>query len=462
MKLLTVIGAAAALCVATLASAQPTPPAADDARTMFARLVAFPTVAGKGAVRPMTDYLGNELRKAGFAPGDIEVVPVGDTVGMIVRYRGVPGSTKAPVLFLAHMDVVDAPRGEWATDPWQVIEKDGALYGRGTVDNKFGVLTLTQAFIRLKQEGFVPDRDLVLAFSGDEETGMATTRLLAQRLKGAAYAVNSDAGGGYRGPSGGATYAYQAAEKTYATFELTIRNEGGHSSRPRDDNAIYSLAEALRKLAAHRFPVKWNDVTVESFQALIPTLDGKIKEALAAFVAAPSQPAALAVIESDPTFRPDLATTCVATMLRAGIVENALATTATATVNCRIFPGETVAQTRATLAQVIDDKSAELKVLGNPLESPVSAMPAELETALEKVLAVRAPGATIAPYMEAGGTDGLQFRNAGITTIGAGPLIASDDSKYSFHGNNERLPVKEFVSGLDHFYLLIKALASGR
>lgn len=453
--------AACALLMSAAANGQQPTESSAEARQMFDKLVSFQTVAGRGAVPAMADYLATQFRAAGFEPSDIETMPVGDSVGMTVRYRGAAGSAGRPVLFLAHMDVVDAKREEWKTDPWTVTEKDNALYGRGTVDNKFGVLTLSQAFIRLKREGFIPDRDLVLAFSGDEETGMATTRVLAQRLKGAEFAINSDAGGGYRGKGGNATYGYQAAEKTYATIELTVRNPGGHSSRPRPDNAIYDLARVLQKIEEHRFPARWNEVSLASFRAILPVLGEKERPVLAAFLKRPSERAAQAVIKQEPSFVGDLRTTCVATMLRAGMVENALPTAATATVNCRIFPGETVAGVQSTLARVAANKKLEFKLLGDPKESPVSVMPAEARKALDAVLAVRAPKASVSPYLEAGGTDGLQFRRAGIPTLGVGPLISSDESNYNYHGVNERLPLPEFESGLDHYYLFIQALAGG-
>lgn len=427
---------------------------------MLAKLVSFPTVAGKGAVPPMTEYLTGQLRGAGFAASEIETVPVGETAGLIVRYPGRAGSTKKPVIFLAHMDVVDASKSEWVTDPWTLTEKDGSFYGRGVVDNKYGVVTIAQAFMRLKREGFVPDRDLIIAFTGDEETGMASTRVLADRLKGAEIAINADAGGGFRSKDGKTTtYAIQAAEKTYTTFEITKRNSGGHSSIPRPDNAIYELAAALGKIAAYSFPVKWNDVSVQAFAALAPAIPGEAGNAMARFAENPGDAGAVAVLEKNPMLNRDLRTTCVATMLKAGMVENALPTSATATVNCRIFPGETIASVQAKLAELVGDKDFEMKVLGDPVESPVSAVPKPIEAALEKVLAVRSPGASISPYMEAGGTDGLRFRSAGISTLGIGPLFTSEEVDYNFHGNNELLPVSQFNDGLDHFYLFIKALA---
>lgn len=430
-----------------------------EARSMLEKLVSFRTVAGGDELPKMADYLSSQFKAAGFSSSAIELVPVEGRLGMIVRYKGSASSTKKPVVFLAHMDVVDARREEWKSNPWTLIERGGALYGRGVVDNKIGVLTLAHAFMRLKREGFVPDRDLILAFSGDEETGMRTTRAMAERLKGAEFAINSDAGGGYRGKTGEVTYSYQAAEKTYATFEMTVRNKGGHSSRPRSDNAIYELGRVLQKISEHRFQVRWNDISIESFRALLPTLPAELKTPLARFVEAPSEATGEALLKAEPGLVGDIKTTCVPTMLRAGIVENALPTEATATINCRIFPGETVAEVQSTLGRVADEKNLEIKVVNSLGESPISSMPGEARTALDTVLAVRAPTATVSAYMEAGGTDGLQFRRAGIPTIAIGPLFSTDDSDYNFHGIDERIPMGEFREALDHYYLFMKALA---
>lgn len=431
-----------------------------EARAMFERLIAFPTVAGRGAVPKMAGYLAGDLIAAGFDSADIEMPTAGESAALIVRYRGAAGSSKKPVLFLAHMDVVEARREDWDFDPFVLTEKDGVLYGRGVVDNKYGVLTLTQAFMRLKREGFTPDRDLILAFSGDEETGMRTTRALAEKLKDAAFAVNSDAGGGYL-PAPGAPGAYglQAAEKTYATFEVTALNEGGHSSAPRPDNAIYDLADALKKIEAHRFPARWNSVSLSAFAAIAPTLAPGLRKSVERFIAKPGDARALKALSADPSLDRDLRTTCVATMLRAGHAENALPQTATATVNCRIFPGDTVDEVRATLADVMANQKLKIETLGEPLESPVSDIPPEVSAAIAEVVQARAPGSAISPYLEAGGTDGLHFRRAGVPTVGAGPIISLEGDEYNFHGKNERLPVARFNDGLDHFVIFIKALA---
>lgn len=458
------LAAAAAGIFATNAAAQEAPRASveAEARTMFERLISYPTVAGRGAVPKMAGYVVGELVGAGFDSRDVEILAAGESAALIVRYRGAAGSAKKPVLFLAHMDVVEARREDWDHDPFVLTEKDGVFYGRGVVDNKYGVLTLTQAFMRLKREGFIPDRDLILAFSGDEETGMQTTRALAEKLKDAAFAVNSDAGGGFRPASGQpGAYGLQAAEKTYATFEVTAINEGGHSSAPRADNAIYELADALKKIEAHNFPARWNSVSLAAFSAIAPSLDSDLRKAVERFVAQPGDKKALKVMLADRATARDLQTTCVATMLRGGHAENALPQSATATINCRIFPGDPVDAVRETLVRVMGADALKIETLGEPLESPVSDIPAEVSAAIAEVIRVRAPGSIISPYLEAGGTDGLHFRRAGVPTVGAGPIFSLAGDEYNYHGKNERLPTARFYDGLDHFVIFIKALAGG-
>ncbi|MDO9336435.1 MAG: M20/M25/M40 family metallo-hydrolase [Caulobacter sp.] len=462
MRLVTAAAAVFALLGSSVQAAAPSPEVKAEARTLFAKIISFPTQEGKGAVPALARYLAGELKSAGFRDSEIEIVPLGETAGLIVRYPGRAGSTKPPVILMAHMDVVAASKEDWGgRDPYVLTEQDGVFFGRGVVDNKYGVLNITQTFMRLRREGFVPDRELILAFTGDEETTGKTAVVLAGKLKGAAYAINSDAGGGFRG--GGnekASYALQVAEKTYATYELTARNSGGHSSAPRPDNAIYDLAAGLTKIAAYRFDARWNPVTLESFRLTAPSLEGELGKAMARFAVNPNDKAALAELDKSWVSN-ELRTTCVATMLRGGHAENALPVAATATINCRIFPGQTIAQVRDILLKVAGNDRLEIKAIGEPIESDVSVPPAELRTALAKVLAVRSPGVVAIPYMEAGATDGLYYRSAGIPTLGVGGLFMSQGVDYNIHGNNERLPVAQFDDGLDHFYLLIKALAGG-
>ncbi|NOZ43031.1 MAG: M20/M25/M40 family metallo-hydrolase, partial [Alphaproteobacteria bacterium] len=228
----------------------------------------------------MAVYLASEFRKAGFAKRDIHILPKGETAALVVRYRGDGSSGKKPILLLGHMDVVSARPKDWQRPPFTLTRDDKYFYGRGTLDNKLGVTMLTATFIRLKKQGFVPNRDLIIAFSGDEETGMTTTRMLAydrKDLTTAAFALNTDAGGGELRADGKAVvYLVQAAEKTYATFELTTHNPGGHSSRPRLDNAIYDLMAALQKIQHYRFPVRYNDMTRNYFRVTGGKLGGDL------------------------------------------------------------------------------------------------------------------------------------------------------------------------------------------
>ena len=244
---------------------------------IYRHVIALRTAAGHGEVPEMADFLADRFLEAGFSEDEVHVIPQTVSTGektalLVVEFRGNGLSGKKPVLFLAHMDVVDAIRSDWERDPFTLIEEDGFFFGRGTLDNKMGITTLSTTFMRLKRDGFVPTRDLVLAFTGDEETGMETTRALVtthRELTDAEYVLNADAGGGYQDHEHNpVAYLLQAAEKTYATYELTIRNPGGHSSTPRADNAIYELATVLKNVEAHRFPGRINDITETYFERM--------------------------------------------------------------------------------------------------------------------------------------------------------------------------------------------------
>jgi acetylornithine deacetylase/succinyl-diaminopimelate desuccinylase-like protein len=452
--------AAALLALIPAAASAAAPEEEAYARALMEKAVSLKSTAKHGETPKLAAWLASEFRKAGFNKDDIEIVPAGKSVGLIVRYRGDGSSGKAPILFLGHMDAVEADPADWNYDPFKLVEKDGVFYGRGLVDNKYGVVDLTQTFIRLKKEGFTPNRDLVISFSGDEETGMETTRALAERLKGAAFALNSDAGGGTEGGEGKpAVYYIQAAEKTYATFDLTVRNSGGHSSQPRADNAIYELASALKKIEAYQFPVMWNDITLRSFETSASGADEKTAEALRRFVKKPGDRKAVKTLSAITHFNAVMRTTCVATMLKGGHAENALPQAATATVNCRIFPGVAVEDVKAELARVAGNPNIEFSTLREPVESPASVLTPEIEAAVIRAVRTRYPDAAAIPYMEAGGTDGLHFRRAGIPTFAISSLVLRESDEPNYHGMNENLRVGAFYAGLDHWTHIIKALA---
>ncbi|MCB2113385.1 MAG: M20/M25/M40 family metallo-hydrolase [Parvularculaceae bacterium] len=441
------------------------------ARALYEKVVSFKSTAQHVRTPALAGFLKSELVGAGFAAGDVEVVEIAGTAALVARYRGAPdgrkqGKAKKPVLFLAHMDVVEADPADWDHDPFTLREEDGWFIARGVADNKYGVVNLTQAFMRLKREGFTPDRDLILVFTGDEETEMASTRFLAFErpdLAEAEFALNSDAGGGALTPEGAVLpYFMQAAEKTYASFRVTARNPGGHSSAPRPDNAIYDLASALLKISAYKFPVMSNEVTRESMRAEGALTGGEIGAALIAFADDPKNKKAIKTLRASYDYGHMLSTTCVATQLKGGHAENALPQSAEAIVNCRIFPGVSVDDVRLTLGEVMKNPELEIvPVEENYTASPVSEPRADVNAALQAALDARHPGIKIVPAMSSGGTDGMHFRIAGVPTYGVSAGFSTIGESENAHGLNERVRVKTFYDGLDHWVLLIKALAGG-
>ncbi|HMC60164.1 MAG TPA: M20/M25/M40 family metallo-hydrolase, partial [Candidatus Solibacter sp.] len=309
------------------------------ARAIFERLIAFKTSVGLGQVPPMAAYLAGEFRAAGFPEADIHIFPLGETASMVVRYRG-DGSGGKPILLMAHMDVVTAKREEWQRDPFALVEENGFFFGRGTFDIKGGLTCETATFLRLKAEGFVPTRDLIIMFTGDEETTENTTADLAKNhrdLINADFALNADAGNATLDETTGLPlfFSLGTAEKSYASYDLTVTNPGGHSSLPRVDNAIYELADALKKVQAYGFPIMWNDTTLGYFKGIGKLTPGPLGQAMQQFGANPHDQKAGALLAQSPTYVGMTRTTCVPTLLRGGHAENALPESATVTINCR-------------------------------------------------------------------------------------------------------------------------------
>ena len=450
-------------CFAAAAHAQ-APAERAQALDIYRRIVAFDT-STEGAQNPaMAAYLAERFRAGGFAAEDVRVLPLDGTAGLLVRYRG-DGTGGRPILLLAHMDVVPARRAEWERDPFALLEENGFFFGRGSLDNKAGVAHLTSIFLTLRAEGFRPTRDLIIWFSGDEETTGATTQALLRDHRAligdAEFALNSDAGGGQLNAEGGGTaYVVQTAEKTYASFTFTARNQGGHSSVPRADNAIYDLADALARLRAFQFPVMWNDTTIESFRNAATVFQGAEGQALRRFAERPGDRAAARTMSRNPSLSTLLRTTCVATMLSGGHAENALPQTASATVNCRIFPGVAVDAVQAELRSIAGPR-VDVAPLGPSSATDASPLRPDVMQAATRAAHAQFPGVVITPYMSAGATDGLYFRAAGIPTYGVGGVFLKDEDDFS-HGLNERVPVESFYTGLTHWRVLITELAGRR
>jgi len=438
------------------------------AREVYARIIGFRTAAGQNQTGAMAEWLADVLRAGGVPASDIATLEAGGATAMLVRIPGrkAPGRTAArPILFSAHMDVVDARPADWQRDPFTLIEEDGYFYGRGTMDNKAGVTALVSTILRFTAERLHPTRTLVFAFVGDEETGMETTRAIAAHpwVKDAEFAINADAGGGALDDATGKPLIYlvQGAEKTYATFDLTVTNPGGHSSRPRADNAIYQLAHALDRIEAHRFPVMANELTRAYLGAMGRAQTGAVGDALRRFAANPGDAAAADALAQSPEFVGTTRTTCVATMLQAGHAENALPQKATAAINCRIFPGVAVDTVRDELVRTIDDPEVRVVVRGTPTASPVSEMRPDVTAAITRAVHAVHAGVAIVPYLESGGTDGKVYRTAGIPTFASSGLFSKPSEMFA-HGLDERLPVASFYQGLDHIYRLAVDLGGVR
>jgi acetylornithine deacetylase/succinyl-diaminopimelate desuccinylase-like protein len=367
------------------------------------------------------------------------------------------------MLIMAHMDVVEARREDWSQDPFELTENGGHFYGRGTLDDKQGVVAVTAALLRLRAEGFRPNRDIVVLFTGDEETGgRGAERAAGEWIDTSTldFALNADAGGGAFLENGTLLgFGIQTAEKTYQSFILTATNPGGHSSRPRPDNAIYALAHTLDRLEQFRFEPMLNETTRASLAHRAETADAPLAAAIRRWLANPDDGAAADIVEASPTEVGVTRTRCVATRLEGGHADNALPQLARATVNCRIFPGVDPATVLATLRQL----GAPDHVTVEPVEiaRPTDASPLRPDVVGAYTAAVRArhPGAVIVPDMSTGATDGLYFRARGVPVYGVdGSWIVTPVDERA-HGRDERLPVRAFYNDVDHWTDLIRRLA---
>ena len=439
-------------------------PFGEKAFEIYKTSVEMRTAQGHYQVPKLARYLASEFEKGGFPKKDIHVLEVDDTAALVVRYRGDGSLGKKPISISAHMDVVDALREDWERDPYTLVEENGYYFGRGTVDDKLGMTAVTAGFLRLKAEGWVPGRDLIIAFSGDEETSMASTKALVNEyryLTDSEFVLNADAGGATIPEAGGrpASFGMQAAEKTYVTWDMVIRNPGGHSSRPRKDNAIYELASALTRIQEYTFPVSYNDLTLAYFKGTGAKTQGELGKAMSRFAEDPEDAAAINILRANSSYVGTLGTTCVATMLRAGHAENALPQSATATINCRIFPGAGVNKTLNQLKHVIDNSAIEFVLLDQPTETDASPLRQDVIAAVQKAIDIKYPGLEIIPSMSSGGTDGMHFRAAGIPSYGVNGSYGKNSDSFS-HGLNERVLVESFYDNVAHWYVLLQAISS--
>ena len=475
-RLLTLLAIGCAVTTAHAQTAAPKLSAERSAATkaMLEKLVNTPTVLGRGQVPAMAQYLADQYKAAGFPAADIHVLPyetksasnggVGDnTAALIVRWR-VPGSKAKPILLMGHMDVVEAKLEDSTTDPFKFVEREGYYYGRGTLDMKGGLTDITQALIELKTSGFVPKRDIVVFFTGDEETNGIGANMgakeWAELIGGPEFGLNADGGGiSFTSDDKPLLATVQTAEKTFANYTFTVRNKGGHSSKPRKDNAIYALAHALERLEAHRFEPMLNETTRAYFAARAKTAEPALAEAIKRWLADPKDGAAADAVEADEGEVGLTRTRCVATKLFGGHADNALPQLATANINCRIFPGVTPEAVLAELTQVAADP--EVKVTRNDtyVASLASPLRPDVTAAFTKAVTSLHPGMPIAPEMSTGASDARPFRVAGIPVYGVDGIWIRSPEDFRAHGKDERIPVKALDDGVRHWVILIRELA---
>ena len=443
------------------------------AREMLEQLIAINTTdTPRGNVTAAAAAMAQRLRAAGFPAADIQVLgPSERKKNLIVRLRGT--GERRPVLLMGHLDVVEARREDWSTDPFALVEKDGELYGRGTLDMKGPDAIMLAALIRLRQEDFRPARDIILALTADEEGGAANgvQWLLQQHreLIDAQFALSGDDYSVLTEHGRPLFFKLVASEKVYADFQLRVTNKGGHSSEPVPDNAIYALTRGLERLAAYEFPFELNAVTREYYRRLAAIESGQRAADMRAILHDPPDREALGRLSQDPFDHSITRTTCVATRLEAGHANNALPQRAAAVVNCRILPGHSPEEVRQRLVQVLADPAISVSYLSSdgtlhdvaPAErgfAPPPLLP-EVMTPLDRLVAQTWPGLAVIPSMSAGASDATHTSAAGLPTYTFSPLTADphDDRE---HGRDERIGVASFYQANEFFYRYLRAVTA--
>jgi acetylornithine deacetylase/succinyl-diaminopimelate desuccinylase-like protein len=457
------------LCSAALAQPQTSlSPDHQAAHDIFRELIEINTTdTPAGNVTTAAEAMAARFRAAGFPAEDVQVLgPLPNKKNLVVRLHG-RGAGK-PILFLAHLDVVEALRKDWSMDPFKLNEVGGFFYGRGTSDIKDGDTLLVANFIRLKKEGWVPARDLIIALTADEEGGESNgVQWLIKNhreLIDAEYCINTDAGDFETKSGKRLLLGMQTSEKNYVDFRLEVKSNGGHSSRPVKDNAIYHLAQGLARLADFEFPVSLNETTRGYFErtaSLETPATGADFRAVISSDQTTSAAAAKRLSEESPHFNALLRTTCVATRLEGGHANNALPQTAAANVNCRMLPQDSLQDVQSTLTRILGDNKIAVSIVGEAVPAPASAINPGIVSKLEALSGKLYGGIPIVPVMDTGASDGKYLRIAGIPSYGV-PGVFGDVDDDRAHGKDERIGVKDFYDGVDFYYEFIKSLAGGQ
>ncbi len=433
-------------------------------RSIYKELVEINTTESSGDTLIAANAMAKRMIDAGFPAADVQVLSSAPRKGnMVVRLRG--NGAKKPMLLLAHMDVVEAKREDWAFDPFKLKESDGYFRARGALDDKAMASIFVTNLIRMRAEGLKPDRDIILALTTDEELANSPhdgARWLLENhraLIDAEFALNE--GGGAKMRNGKPVSSnIQLAEKVYRSFQLEVKDPGGHSAQPRRDNAITRLAEGLVRIADYEFPARLNPVTGAYLQ-IITKLDApEVRSALAALMAGDNRPEVIAPLSRRGNYNSQIRTTCVATMLEAGHAENAMAQTARATINCRLLPDENPDDVERGLKAAVKDEKIAVIPLGTIVDSPASPMSPEIIKAVEEISAELWPGIPVIPTQSGGYTDSRWLRKHGIPAYGVSGIF-SEEGKSGVHGLNEQVGVKQLFEGKEYLYRLVRRLAGG-
>jgi acetylornithine deacetylase/succinyl-diaminopimelate desuccinylase-like protein len=436
------------------------------ARDLLRQLVQIDTTPPNGCTKA-SEMLAARLRSAGFSESDVLLLGSRpDRQNLVIRLRGC-GQAK-PILLIAHLDVVAAPREGWAEglEPFQLTERDGFYYGRGVLDVKWAAASLIAVLTQLRAEGFVPERDILIALTADEETGNANgvAWLLSNRpdLMDVAYCLNLDAGGGHMEKGKPARMTVQTSEKSYLSFRIETQSPGGHSSLPEKDNAIYRLAEGLARLAKLEFSFRFNETTQGYFEGLAKVETGSLADDMRAVAKDPPDlDAAGRLAAASPYYNAILRTTCVATRVEGGHADNALPQSAQAIVNCRVFPGDSLEFVRDAITGALADPQIRVTALGMGQPIPASPLLPEVMEPVRKLSNEMWPGVPVLPVMDPWASDSTQLRRAGIPTYGVSGTFGELDLGNA-HGVNERLPIESFDKGIEFLDRLLKRLAAAR
>jgi len=452
--------AACAFALSSPALAGANPAAEAQALDVLKHAIAFRTVQGPGNQTPQfAAYLKDQLVAGGFAPDDVTITPVDDTAFLVARYRGSDPKLK-PLLLSGHMDVVEAKPADWQRDPFTPVIENGYIYGRGATDMKFADAELIATLVDLKRQKFTPKRDVILVLSGDEETTMKTTQLLAAKFPDAYMLLNADGGGGSLSEDGKPQYfILEGAEKAYGDYTLTITNPGGHSSAPRKENAIYEMAAVLTRIGQHQFTPQLNEITKAYFLAAADRADPRTAAAMRAFAADPTDKDAIATLTADPEEVGHIGTTCVATMVDGGHALNALPQRVTANINCRIFPGTSFQQVQDELTRVAAEPRLQIQFINvGTTASPASPMRKDVTDAVRAGLDIAYKGVPIVPGQASGASDSMWFRVRGVPSYGVAPIFIKDSDDFS-HGLNERTQLFNIAPGVAYWKIVIQRLS---